>query len=421
MADLKSNCDKLNNNEFNMRMLELGKELLHDIVKANYEAYIVGGTVRDIAMGHDDIHDVDIATNMPIEIIKNTYKTVEYGGGEKHGTIIVVYKGYSFELTQFRCDGFYTDGRRPDDVTFVEDFKTDCSRRDFTINAMGMNTFGSIVDFFNGMSDIQLGIIKTVGNAHDRFNEDALRMIRACRFAGRFNFKIEDDTIEAIKSNKHLISNVSKERILDEIKKASSYGGIAFAKFITYMYTTGLLDLIICIKLSSKNFKEIISALEYNDSKDFNTNLVILLFECDESVKDDLKLSNENLEVIKFVNDNYSSYSLLNQMSRIKAYEICSHKHFKVLRACYIAFEKHCELQDTMVSYVLEYKDAYDQQSIISDEMLKTVKPSKAFGFMKREMLESHLHEFEMTKKLKSEDKIRIWVDEWLQEDKIFG
>lgn len=399
-------------------MFETGKKLLNEIVSKGYDAYIVGGTVRDIAMNCKDIHDVDIATNMPINVIKENYKTVEYGGGEKHGTVIVVFENKTFELTQFRCDGNYSDGRHPDSVKFVNDFKTDCSRRDFTINAMGMDAEGNIVDYFNGVKDIASKVIKTVGNPVERFKEDALRMIRACRFAGRFNFEIETQVVMAIKNHKELIAKVSKERILDECKKASSYGSKAFRKFIINMEHTGLLDEVIVCGLS-RDFRQVMSALQDCNYDDFNLHLCIVLFGCGNTVKDDLKLSNENWEVIQFVNDNYVYYSLLNKLTRIQAYELCSHKHFKILRECFLAFEKKCSVQDIMVPYILKYKDAYEQQSIISDEMLKTVKPSKAFGFMKKEMLESHLCEFEMMKRLRSEGEIRKWVNEWLKTDMI--
>jgi tRNA nucleotidyltransferase/poly(A) polymerase len=245
-------------------------------------------------------------------------------------------------------------------------------------------------------------------------------MIRACRFAGRFGFEIETQVVMAIKNHKELIAKVSKERILDEFKKASSYGSKAFRKFIIYMQATGLLDEVIVGGLS-RDFRQVMSALQDCNYDDFNLHLCIVLFGCGDTVKDDLKLSNENWEVIKFVNDNYVYYSLLDQLTRTRAYELCSHKHFKILRECYLAFEKKCSLQDVMVPYILEYKDAYEQQSIISDEMLKTVKPSKAFGFMKKEMLESHLHKFEMDKKLRSEEEIRQWVKEWLETDMIYG
>lgn len=401
-------------------MFETGRKLLSEIISKGYNAYIVGGTVRDIAMNCKDIHDVDIATNMPIDAIKKSYKTVEYGGGEKHGTVIVVFENLTFELTQFRCDGIYTDGRRPDNVQFVNDFKTDCSRRDFTINAMGMDADGNIVDYFNGIEDIKNRVIKTVGKPFDRFKEDALRMVRACRFAGRFDFEIETQVGVAIKNHKHLVANVSKERILDEFKKASSYGSKAFRKFIIYMHTTGLLNIIIPGGLS-RDFHKVMSALQDCHYNDFNLHLSIILFGCGDEVKNNLKLSNENWEAIKFVNENYVYLSLLDQLSRTRAYEMCSHKHFKILKYAYLAYEKKTALQDVIIPYILEYKDAYEQQSIISDEMLKTVKPSKTFGFMKREMLESHLYDFEIHKKLRSEEEIRKWVNGWLETDMIWG
>lgn len=397
-----------------MKALDLGKELLRNIVDAGYEAYIVGGAVRDMVVGASDIHDVDIATNMPIEIIKDKWRTIDYNGGEKHGTVIVIYKELSFELTQFRCDGDYTDGRRPDSVIFVNDFKTDCSRRDFTINSMGVDAMGNLIDYFDGKKDLSNKVIRTVGNPAIRFKEDSLRMIRACRFAGRFNFEIETQVVIAIKNNKSLIANVSKERILDEFKKASSYGSKAFRKFIIYMKATGLLDQIITCGLS-RDFHQVMSALQDCNYDDFNLHLSIVLLGCNDSVKNDLKLSNENFKVLKFVNDNYNYYSSLNQLTRTRAYELCSHEYFKTLRSVYLAYEKKCSVQDVMVPYILEYKDAYEQQSIISDQMLKTLKPGKFFGSIKKIILESHLNSYDDDNKLKSEEELRVWVDEWLK------
>lgn len=404
-----------------MTMLDLGKKLLCEITEAGYEAYIVGGAVRDIVMGKTDVHDVDIATNMPIEKIKEAYHTVEYGGGEKHGTVIVVYNGTSFELTQFRCDGIYTDGRRPNSVMFIDDFKTDCSRRDFTINAMGMDSSGSFVDFFNGTEDIQSGIIKTVGYAHNRFNEDALRMIRACRFAARYNFQIHPDSLQAIKMLKSNIRCVSKERVLDEFKKSVSYGGIAFAKFITYMYATGLLD-----EVLEKNFKGniriIIEALKRIDSKDLNTNLCILFIDCEAKViKDTLKISNENYEAIKYVNDNYFRYVNMNACSLIKKIQMRLDKNFDILTNVVKAYGDWTLGHTVTFNSIFKMQEAYAQHSLISERLLTKIKPGYNFGIYKNALLERHLQDYVDIGKIKTKEEIFERVDDFLKGYHIFG
>jgi tRNA nucleotidyltransferase/poly(A) polymerase len=397
-----------------MTLLDLGKKLLCEITEAGYEAYIVGGAVRDIAMGKTDIHDVDIATNMPIEIIKQMYHTVEYGGGEKHGTVIVVYNGTSFELTQFRCDGNYTDGRRPDSVIFVNDFKTDCSRRDFTINAMGMNSSGSIVDFFDGTADIQSGIIKTVGNAHDRFKEDALRMIRAFRFAARLGFEVDSEIFKAIFELKYNIKNVSKERVRDEFEKTISYGGIAFAKFIHLMHLSGLLKVL--FKDASWNIANKEKAIERANSTDVNSNFSIIFFGESERIKYDMKLSNETADAIKFVYDNLDKYCTLRSLSATIGYELCSHKHFHILRtACKGFFKRDC-MSDDDINHFLKLKPMYDKQTVVSEAMLKHIKPSKSFGLIKKNILETLLQKFQDDDKVMSDEEIHCFVDEEMTE-----
>ncbi|WP_163195099.1 CCA tRNA nucleotidyltransferase [Clostridium thermarum] len=193
--------------EYIIQQLEIG----------GFEAYAVGGCVRDTILGRTP-NDWDITTNALPEVIIRTFKyTVPTG--IKHGTITVMIENEPFEVTTYRIDGEYTDNRHPDEVIFTTKLEEDLSRRDFTINAIAYNPTNGISDPFNGIKDIKLKIIRTVGNAHDRFNEDALRMIRAIRFSCQLGFHIEEKTFEAIKLNCELIKNVSIERIRDEFSK----------------------------------------------------------------------------------------------------------------------------------------------------------------------------------------------------------
>ncbi|MBE6054974.1 MAG: CCA tRNA nucleotidyltransferase [Clostridium sartagoforme] len=191
--------------------------IINTFYKNNYEAYMVGGCVRDSILGIKP-KDYDIATSAKpentISLFKKTIPT-----GLKHGTITVLISNNPYEVTTFRTEGDYLDNRRPSSVSFVTNIKEDLSRRDFTINAMAYNEFTGLIDYFNGVSDINNKIIKCVGNADTRFKEDALRMLRAIRFSCQLSFDIDEDTLNAIKTNYHLIANISNERIRDELCK----------------------------------------------------------------------------------------------------------------------------------------------------------------------------------------------------------
>lgn len=192
---------------------------LHMIEDAGYEGYIVGGCVRDALMGIEP-HDYDITTSaLPEEVkgIFKEYKVIETG--IKHGTVTVIMEEYPLEITTFRVEGEYLDGRRPSSVSFTRSLKEDASRRDFTINAMAMDVRGEIYDYFGGKEDLNAGIIRAVGNAAHRFEEDALRIMRALRFSSVTDFEIGKETKDAIFSCKELLHKISAERIREELLK----------------------------------------------------------------------------------------------------------------------------------------------------------------------------------------------------------
>lgn len=205
------------------------KLIIDKLEKKSYESYIVGGSVRDILMGRVP-HDYDINTSaLPEEILEvfKDYKTLEIG--KKFGTIIVVQEEGLVEITTFRSDGDYIDGRRPETVYFSNSLKDDLARRDFTINAMAYNDKKGLIDYFDGRGYLKHKLIKTVGNPEDRFKEDYLRVIRAIRFATELEFFIEDDTYKACKKYGKHLSNISIERVRDEffkilVSKNPSYG-----------------------------------------------------------------------------------------------------------------------------------------------------------------------------------------------------
>ena len=192
-------------------------DILKIIEKNGYEAYFVGGCVRDYLLDVD-FSDIDVTTNALPEQVKEIFgKTIDTG--LQHGTVTVIFKGEAYEITTFRTESDYSNHRAPDKVEFVRNLKEDLDRRDFTINAMAMDSRGVIYDFHNGVTDLKNGVIRTVNDPSERFYEDALRMLRAFRFSSKLNFEIEESTFFAIKKNAKLIEFVSVERIVSEFKK----------------------------------------------------------------------------------------------------------------------------------------------------------------------------------------------------------
>lgn len=187
--------------------------------RSGHQVYIVGGCVRDALLNRVP-HDWDIATSARPEEIKMALADIPVlDTGIKHGTITAIVDHEPFEITTFRTEGSYSDGRHPDQVTFVTDIREDLSRRDFTINAMAYHPVYGLVDPFDGASDCKRKLIRCVGNPEDRFNEDALRMMRAVRFAAQFGFSIDEATWNAAKESVYLLGKISMERIQAELMK----------------------------------------------------------------------------------------------------------------------------------------------------------------------------------------------------------
>ena len=195
--------------------------LLSILDDAGFEAWSVGGFVRDALLGRP-CSDIDIACNA---MWTDTKRACEQAGlrihetGVAHGTITVICGDSAFEVTTFRSDGQYKDGRHPDSVTFVSSIEEDLARRDFTINAMAWRPDRGLVDPFGGEADIELGVIRAVGDPHQRFAEDALRILRACRFSAELGYAIEPCTYQGMLENKGLLSKISAERVTHELQK----------------------------------------------------------------------------------------------------------------------------------------------------------------------------------------------------------
>lgn len=195
--------------------------VLSKLKENGYQAYVVGGAVRDFLMGKTP-HDYDLTSDALPSQISDVFKDFyQEHSGEKHGTIRVIVDHKPIEITTFRCDEGYTDYRRPDNVEFVKDVYIDSKRRDFSINAFYYSE-GHIYDFHEGLEDLNNKVIKTIGNPSTRFHEDALRILRAIRFSAKLGYEIESKTKTALLDCKEELNLIAKERILIELKEISS-------------------------------------------------------------------------------------------------------------------------------------------------------------------------------------------------------
>ena len=213
--------------------------LMQRLEAAGYEAYLVGGCIRDSILCRE-INDYDLASSAPPQTTADIFADMTViPTGMKHGTVTVLSQGHAVEITTYRIDGVYNDCRRPQSVTFASSIEEDLSRRDFTVNAVACALNGTIADPFNGIADMNEGIIRTVGEPRKRFEEDALRILRGLRFASVLGFSIEQDTAKAILECRALLKRVSAERIakeLDGLIRADGAGQV-LERFAEVFYT----------------------------------------------------------------------------------------------------------------------------------------------------------------------------------------
>jgi len=225
--------------------------LIKRINRHKYQAYLVGGSVRDRILKRE-IYDWDVATSAPPALIMRLFKRT-YPTGLKHGTVTVLYKGLKFEVTTFRSESVYKDGRHPEEVRFGVDIYEDLSRRDFTINSIAYNPIqNEIIDPYGGLKDIERRLIRCVGRAVDRFSEDGLRCIRAIRFAAVLNFKLHRDILPAIRETIPVFMKVSIERVREEFLKLLS--AEKPSRGIIYLHKSGILEKILPELSSSIGF-----------------------------------------------------------------------------------------------------------------------------------------------------------------------
>lgn len=259
-------------------------EAIEKLERAGYEAYAVGGCVRDAILGKIP-NDWDITTSAkPDETaaVFADYRTIETG--VKHGTLTVLMDGIPLEITTFRSDGVYLDHRHPKEVRFSDSLSEDLKRRDFTVNAMAYNERIGLVDLFGGQSDLENHVIRTVGDANARLEEDGLRILRGLRFASVLGFEIDADTARAIHEKRELLKAISAERIREEFcKLICGRNAVPILREYADVFGVFLPELTACMGVDQNTkyhcydvFEHLLHALEANDGKDLTLRLAIL-------------------------------------------------------------------------------------------------------------------------------------------------
>lgn len=217
-------------------MYEKAIEILNILYKNKYEAYIVGGYVRDKLLNIEN-SDIDICTNATPDKLKNIFDICE--DNSEYGSLKIEYNGYLYEITTFRKEKYI--GNRFPKVTYIKDLKEDLKRRDFTINTICIDKDENIVDLYNGEKDLKLNILKSIGNPYVKFDEDPIRILRAIRFKNALNLNYEDTLKEAIKEKNMLLKNISKKRIKKELNKMNEYAICELKSLDIYSYIEVLL------------------------------------------------------------------------------------------------------------------------------------------------------------------------------------
>lgn len=275
--------------EYNKIIPSDAVRVISTLNNSGYEAYLVGGCVRDMIIGVTP-HDWDICTNATPDETKRVmseHKIYTFDSGIKHGTIIAVINGENYEVTTYRSEAEYSDGRHPDKVDFITNIHEDLKRRDFTINAMAYNPLtDELIDDFGGHLDLQNGIVRAVGNANERFTEDSLRILRALRFAIKYQFNIDEYTSMSMNKHRELLVNISKERITDEVRKILTSGKPIKAHFMEYRDIIGIIipEIITCFDFNQNNkyhrhdvYEHILNVVDNCNTTKFEIKMAALL------------------------------------------------------------------------------------------------------------------------------------------------
>jgi tRNA nucleotidyltransferase (CCA-adding enzyme) len=396
--------------------LAAGVKVLQKINKAGYKAYIVGGPVRDITLGIQP-KDIDIATNMPMKELDKMFRTYDIGKSKDFGILVVKEGGNDFEVAQFRTDGKYIDGRRPESVKIQGSFEDDAGRRDFTINAMGVNAKGEIIDYFDGKRDIKNKVLRTVGDPLKRFGEDYLRMMRLARFSSRLGFEIDPETKKAAKKLSPNILSLAPERVKDELMKSAAQSGEKFAQYIQILGDLKILRIILPEVMNLKWFREnlqhhpetrgeggtvyshVMAALKQSKTADPIKNLAILLHDVGKGVTfapkpgagtptyyrharksvrlvnaiaDRLKMSNKERDALIFGVGNHMKFHQILDMKPSKIAKLVSDENWEVLVAVGKADEfsrgktfMHSGEFEKIVDKAIKIKEKYGTKEVV--------------------------------------------------------
>lgn len=386
------------------RMLASAVNVLKKITKKKYKAYIVGGAVRDITLGNQP-KDVDIATNMPIEELAKIWKVADIGKSKDFGIVVIKEGGHVYEVAQFRMDGKYIDGRRPESIQVTGSFKEDVARRDFTINAMGIDVYGNIIDYFDGRRDIKDKVLRTVGDPEKRFAEDKLRILRAARFSAKHGLDIDPATQKAAKKLGQDITKLSMERIRDEIFKAAKMRGSKFAVYLKvldeFKVLKHILPELVALKWqkhapdthpeASTVWGHVMAALKASKTEDPIKNLAIVLHDVGkavtggmkagrptfyghakagvqlvDSIANRLRMSNKEKQALLFAVGNHMRFHDILKMRPAKVAKLVNDENWDVLLAVAQADSfargpefRHYKKWEEMIDYAIEIKNKW--------------------------------------------------------------
>lgn len=354
-----------------IRFVNINLTIIYDMTKALAflkllqelgEAYLVWWCVRDMYLDLEP-KDYDFATTIPMDILEQKFKTHNIWKNKDFGIVVIECEWETYEVAQFRADWIYTDGRRPDEVTYVKTIEEDLARRDFTINAMAFDG-KDYIDPFGGKADLIKWVIRFVGNAKDRIAEDWLRVLRAYRFAARFKFDIVDEEM----MNSFHLDHISQERITDELRKVAWYGSKELAFYVHRLEENNIkhipAPLFPRIKHKIKHhpewdvYQHIIHCLSAWRSRDYLTNLCILFHDIGkyytdvwdwtyyghdiiwaqkmEEIWTKMKLSKEEIATIQYVCTYHMMWRELPRMKKSNQLTICLHKDYdRLVEVCY--------------------------------------------------------------------------------------
>lgn len=358
-------------------LLRNAMSVVHRITDAGYEAYIVGGAVRDLIMENEP-HDADIATNMPMDELAKLWNLYDIGRSKDFGIVAIVQGNHVFEVAQYRQDSNYQNGRRPESVESVGSFKEDAARRDFTVNVMGIDADGNVIDYFHGRDHIKNRVLCAVGNPYDRFNEDYLRIMRLARFAAKLDFIIDTETKKAAVELANRVKLLSPERILHEFTMAASYGGPQFAKYVKELDNLSVLEHILPEVSDMKGYRHnpdqhpeggvwehTLACLHVSDSNDPIVLFAILLHDMGkppmmkikpngrvsyykhadkgaemlDTIADRLRMPNSMRNSLRWAIANHMRFHVVDEMKASKVHALVIHPDWKLLTAVAIADE----------------------------------------------------------------------------------